>query len=177
MNGKPLVYLAGPITGLSYGASTDWRAQVEVNIDSQVELLSPMRHKDYLKGETAIAASYESHVMSCANGITARDRFDCMRADLVFVNFLGATKLSAGTIMEIAWADAQRTPIVVVMEDDNVHRHPMISEAAGFIVESLEKGITVVERILLAKLGTDSLTVRLANGGQMRALPAPAKAA
>ncbi|KWU17917.1 hypothetical protein [Burkholderia cenocepacia] len=170
MNGKPLVYLAGPITGLSYGASTDWRGQVGANIDPQIELLSPMRHKDYLKGETAIAASYESHVMSCAKGITARDRFDCMRADLILVNFLGAKSISAGTVMEIAWGDLQRTPIVLVMEKDNIHRHPMITEAAGFIVETLEEAITVVERILLTKLGPDSLTARLANGGSL--LPA-----
>lgn len=168
MNAKPLVYLAGPITGLSYGASTDWRAQVDANIDPRIELLSPMRHKDYLKGESAIAASYENHVMSCAKGITARDRYDCTRADLILVNFLGATRISIGTVMEIAWGDGQRAPIVVVMEKDNPHRHPMLEEAAGFIVDTLEEGITVVERILLPKLGPDSFTTRFARGDALR---------
>ena len=44
----------------------------------------------------------------------------------------------------------------------------MLEESAGFIVESLEEGITVVERILLPKFGPDSFTTRRAAGGALR---------
>jgi hypothetical protein len=158
---KPLVYTIGPITGCSYGNSTDWRDYAAKNIDPQIEILSPMRHKEYLSKESSIAAAYESHVMSCARGITTRDRMDCMRSNMVIANFLGATKVSIGSVMEVAWADSARIPIVLVIDKDNLHEHPMISECAGFIVTTLKEGLTVLERTLLTHLSPESMTRRL----------------
>jgi hypothetical protein len=99
--------------------------------------------------------------MSCAKGITTRDRMDCMRSNMVIANFLGATKTSIGSVMEIAWADSARIPIVLVIDKDNVHQHPMITECAGFIVSTLEEGMTVLERTLLTRLSPESMTRRL----------------
>jgi nucleoside 2-deoxyribosyltransferase len=155
-----LVYLAGPITGTSYGECTDWRAFVESHIDERVAALSPMRHKDYLSSEKSVADSYEKHVMSCARGIMARDYFDSTRADILLVNLLGATRVSIGTVMEIGFAYTKQIPIVLVIEKDNIHRHSMLLEAAGFIVDNLEDGIATVERVLLPKFIPQSFSVR-----------------
>lgn len=152
---KPLVYLAGPITGCSYEGCTDWRNDVSLKLSRYgVEGLSPMRAKDYLRFEKNITGSYEDKVMSCARGITTCDRFDCMRCDVLLVNFLGAKKVSIGTVMEIAWADSQRIPIICVIEDavvsddDNVHDHPMIRECIGFRVATLDEAVEVAIKIL-----------------------------
>ena len=67
-----------------------------------------------------------------------RDRFDATRCDLLFVNLLGAKETSIGTVMEIAWADLLRKPIVLAIEPEgNIHDHGMIKEAIGFRVPSL----------------------------------------
>lgn len=121
-----------------------------------------MRAKDYLAREKKITGSYEDKVMSCSRGIMTRDRFDTMRCDVLLVNLLGAKKISIGTIMEIAWADAKRTPIICVMENpvsgeerqigsltDNVHDHPMIREAIGFRVSTLDEAVDVALKILI----------------------------
>jgi nucleoside 2-deoxyribosyltransferase len=155
-----LVYLAGPITGTSYGNCTDWRAFVEANIDRRIGALSPMRHKEYLSSEQTVADSYEKHVMSCSRGIMARDYFDSTRADILLVNLLGAARVSIGTVMEIGFAYAKRVPIVLVIEKDNIHRHSMLLQAAGFIVDNLEDGIATVERVMLPKFSDDSFSVR-----------------
>ncbi|KPK54153.1 MAG: hypothetical protein AMS22_06220, partial [Thiotrichales bacterium SG8_50] len=105
---------------------------------------------DYLAAEECISNDYDT-VLSCSRGIMTRDRFDCTRCDLLVVNFLGATKVSIGTVMEIAWADLKRIPIIVISEDDNIHNHGMISEATGFRVESVETALTVAEAILNLK--------------------------
>lgn len=145
-----LVYLAGPITGCSYDGCTNWREHAINSLRSWgIFGLSPMRAKEYLKDEKAITGSYEDKVMSCSRGITARDRFDTFRCDVIIVNFLGAKKVSIGTVMEVAWADANRTPIIVVMEKEgNPHDHPMINEVTGFRVETLEEALSVAIRIL-----------------------------
>jgi nucleoside 2-deoxyribosyltransferase len=143
------VYLAGPITGCSFNGCTDWRNSVIERLAIyNIHGLSPMRAKDYLSQEKKITGSYEDKVMSCARGIMTRDRFDTMRCDVLLVNFLGAEKVSIGTVMEIAWADANRTPIICAIEDSNIHDHPMIREAVGFRVPTLDEAIECAIKIL-----------------------------
>jgi len=148
---KPSVYLAGTITGSSFTEATGWREDVTQILEaSGIACFSPLRTKTYLLEETCIADSYEEKVMSSQRGIYARDFYDCRSKDAVFVNLLGATKVSIGTVMEIAWATAYSKPIVLVMEKEgNLHDHAMIREACPFIVHSLEEGIHIMKSILL----------------------------
>lgn len=142
------VYLAGPITGCSYNGATDWRKEVARQLgDKCIIGVSPMRCKDYLLEETTIADSYEARVMSSQKGLTARDRWDCRRCDIILANFLGAERVSIGTVMELGWADAARRPIVVVMEQGNVHDHAMVREVAGFIVSTLDEAVQVISAL------------------------------
>lgn len=146
---KPKVYLAGPISGLSYAGSVDWRQQAIDELSPDIIGLSPMRRKQYLASETTIGDSHENHVLSCSRGITTRDQFDCTRSDAVLVNLLGSQRVSIGTVMEIAWADANRIPVILVMEETgNIHDHAMIRECIGFRVSTLEQGIGVAKALL-----------------------------
>lgn len=145
------VYLAGPITGLSYDGATDWREEVRVGLAPDIQAISPMRGKDYLAGEDTIADHYET-VLSCPKGITTRDRFDVSRVDAVLVNLLGAERVSIGTVMEIAWADAMRIPVILVIEQGNPHQHSMLIECSGFVVGDLEEGIEVVNALLAGEV-------------------------
>ncbi len=88
--------------------------------------------------------------LSGPRGIMTRDRFDATRCDVLLVNLLGAAKVSIGTVMEIAWADLKRTPIVVAIENDgsNPHEHAMIGEAIGFRCGTLDEALDVVRSIL-----------------------------
>lgn len=142
-----LVYLAGPITGLSYDKSANWREYVSKKLPKHIKALSPLRGKDYLKSEKALEDFYDINALSTQKGITCRDRYDVMRCDLIFVNLLGATRISIGTVMEIAWADILRKPIILVMEDGNIHSHSMIREVSGYIVKDLEIAITITQSI------------------------------
>ena len=149
MAGKYGVYLAGPITGCTYGECTDWRKEFAAAMPEVVECFSPMRFKKHLDNGEAIADNYPQHVLCSQRGIMSRDYFDCSRADLGVFNFLGATRVSIGTVMEIAWCFAHRIPTVVVMEKEgNIHEHSMLREAISFRVESLEAAEEVVRAIL-----------------------------
>jgi len=142
------VYLAGPITGSSYGTVTEWRDILTERLKGTAQCLSPMRMKQYLSKEKEIADSYANTTLSNPRAITTRDRWDAMRCDILVVNFLGATKVSIGTILEIAWADSKRIPIILIMEDDNIHKHSMVMECAGFVVKTLEEAALVVEALV-----------------------------
>lgn len=146
-------YLAGPISGTSYDGCTDWRDYATKILSYlNIQGLSPMRGKDYLSDEKQIGDSYEEHVLSCSRGIMTRDFFDCKRADILIVNFLGAERASLGTAMEIAWAYQNNTPVIAVMEETgNIHDHAMIREAIGYRVTTLDRAIEVADIVLNSK--------------------------
>lgn len=149
-----IVYLAGPISGLSYDGAEDWRASAKSELSaSGIKAVSPLRAKEYLRQVTTpLTGTGEEYahlgVLSTPRGVMTRDRFDATRCDALLVNLIGADRVSIGTVMEIAWADLKRTPIVVAMEPSgNLHEHMMIAEAIGFRVPSLDEAIHVVKAI------------------------------
>lgn len=147
------VYLAGPIAGLNYAGATDWRGYVKeelakVNIDAY----SPMRAKEYLvnKGILTATIGNTKHPLSTHKAIVSRDRFDATRCDILFVNLLGAKIVSIGTMMEMAWADLSRIPIVCVIEPDgNIHEHGFVQELINFRLPTIEEALLVTKAILL----------------------------
>lgn len=139
------IYLAGPITGLTFGACTDWRDYMTNKFPKHIKGQSPMRGKEYLSKERTISDQYVGSVLSCQKGITTRDRWDTSRCDAIVVNLLGATRVTIGTMIEIGWADAFRKPIILIMEEEgNLHDHSMVRECAGFIVRSVDEAINVL---------------------------------
>lgn len=155
------VYLAGPISGLSYGEATGWRQEVRDQLlRSGIKAASPLRAKVYIREATEIDQASPAidendmdapavQAMSNSRGITTRDRFDCLNCDVLFVNLLGTERVSIGTVMEIAWADALRKPIVIVMEPEgNLHDHAMIRECVGFRVPTIREGVEITKAIL-----------------------------
>lgn len=144
------LFLSGPITDVSYGDSTDWRKYVAQKMPRLIKCISPLRGKDYLKNEKSIKASYEDIPLSSGKGITARDRFDVKRADAILINLLGAKKVSIGTMIEVGWGDTGVKPIILAIEKEgNIHDHPILKNAAGFIVNNLDDAIELAKKILL----------------------------
>lgn len=151
----PSCYLAGPISGLNFGAATDWRIEARKKLEeSGIDAYSPLRGKEYLATIGALSGHGREYadmgVLSTPPAVLTRDRFDCTKRDVVLMNLLGAEKVSIGTMMELAWADLARVPVVCAMEDQgNVHDHMMVTQAIGFRVRTLEDAIHVVKSILL----------------------------
>jgi hypothetical protein len=143
------VYLAGPITGCTYTGCTDWRTHVsDLLALADITALDPMRGKQFLTDETSVGNNYQ-HPLGTPRGIMTRDHWDCTRCNVLLVNLLGATRVSIGTVMEIAWAWDSSIPVVVVMESEgNPHDHAMIQEATGFRVSTLDEAVDVVVALL-----------------------------
>jgi nucleoside 2-deoxyribosyltransferase len=143
------VYLAGPITGCTYGDCTDWRDYAKKKLaEAGIIGLDPMRGKTFLEKETNVGNNY-AHPLGTPRGIMTRDHWDCTRCDVLLVNLIGATRVSIGTVMEIAWAYDNQIPIILLIEPTgNPHDHAMIQEAVGFRVSCLDEGIAIAKAIL-----------------------------
>ena len=149
------VYLSGPMNGLTLHEANAWRGYIESKLPDHIKCLNPFRGKElYLlsktnNGKYVLGDDREETPLTSARGITVRDRYDSIRCDVLFVNVLGSKKVSIGTVMEIAWSDSVRIPIILVMEKEgNIHEHPILTEVASYRVETLDEGISVLKAIL-----------------------------
>ena len=150
------VYLAGPITGLSYDdARNGWRHKLSLLLPSHIKPVSPMRGKDFLRGEVDLDGSpemYTQHVMATKKGIVCRDRNDVMTCDAMVANFVGYDRVSIGTCIEFGWADAFRKPIVMIIEEGNLHNHAMLDHLAGYVCQELEQAAHLLGHLLTPNL-------------------------
>lgn len=149
-----IVYLAGNIGGLSYDNCTEWRDWAKNKLaEYGIVGLSPMRAKEMLEGNAAIDEARDrtyEHPVLTPKGITTRDRWDTTRCDLVIMNLLNEEKISAGTLIEMGWADLSRVPIILVCQEDGYYdKHPMITDICGYKVRSLKESIEIARGILL----------------------------
>lgn len=144
---KPKLYLAGPITGLSWEECTNWREDVALQLSDVAECYSPLRHKHYLSKEQSIQDDYPNTLFSSQRAIFGRDMFDVRSSDVLFVNLLGAKRVSIGTVLEIGAAWEGRKTVVIVMESDNIHQHSMIRELTPWVVDTLQAGVDVVKSL------------------------------
>lgn len=151
---KPILYLAGPITGQTYAGATDWREYARNALWPHIEARSPMRGKAYLAamvdpiGGTPDEA-YTRHAISSVAGVVARDRNDVYTCGAVLAYLRDTDRASIGTMVEFGWADAFRKPIITVLDKSGPHYHMFVTQLSGYVVETLEEGLQIA-RILLA---------------------------
>jgi nucleoside 2-deoxyribosyltransferase len=135
------------MTGLVVKDAKSWRDYVTSKLPDNVKTLSPLRGQ--VEDDNEVIDSVHSRSLFCnQRAITARDRYDCLRSDVVLANVLEAKKVSIGTCVELGWCNGKNIPIVLVMEKGNIHTHPILVEMADFVVNNLDTAIKVVRSIL-----------------------------
>ena len=143
------VYLCGPMTGETYEHATKWRNTMDNELGCLgIDTINPLRGKAFLEVDGVLGNTNGKSPLESAEGIVTRDCWDVSRCDVLLVNFLGAKIVSIGSCFEIAWAYQRRIPIVIVMEDNNVHDHCFIDICSGgFRVTTLASAIELIERM------------------------------
>jgi len=156
---RPVVYVAGPMTGLGWDDANDWREKVRTALPD-CEVRSPLRGKAWLRQETVIESSEYPKPFGSKNAIIKRDHWDVQCADLVIANFKGTAFIeygggevitqvaSIGTCFELAWAYEFGTPIISIIPEGNIHRHPFILAASLEIVKDLDTALSLAQLLL-----------------------------
>lgn len=147
------VYLSGPITGLTYeGARCDWRPGFAKKLPAHIHPLSPMRVVGSMMPEQGLEDMPQAdgvRAMLINRAILARDEADLRTADAVVANFLGAKRVSLGTVAELGMAHVLRKPVVLIMEDDDtLHEHPFVTAIGTFRTASIEEAAEIVTHLL-----------------------------
>lgn len=151
MDTLPTVYLCGPITGIKSNEALEWREYVTGRLKPDIITIDPTRDNPNLQRESKLPGTIDRRLSRSVHGtgVIARDRFDLRRSDLVLANFLGAERVSIGSVGEIFWADAMRIPVIIVREESgNIHDHEMLNALAGWILPDLDAAIGKVRLLL-----------------------------
>lgn len=157
------IYLAGGMAGITKLAADSWRDYVAERLDGihempkgpSIEVLcfNPTRGEDTDAGAKFSATATNTSPFNTVQGIIGRDRNDVKTADLIFMNLLGAKRVSIGTTVELGWSDAWRKPLILVMEKSgNVHEHIFYQGLCTYRVETLDEGIACAKHVLLPQL-------------------------
>lgn len=137
------LYMAGPISGLTKGQSDEWRDQFERMVPV-AHCIRPMFAEKFAK-DRVLGTCHPRELMASAKAVAHKDEFYVRQSDAVVANFNGSgTRPSFGTVIECAWAILLNKPLIIISERDNIHRHPMICEKAGWVVDNLEDAAQVI---------------------------------
>lgn len=146
---KPLVYLAGSITGLTFREASEWRERARLMLEDVADVADPMRGKQSIANNPdPLDCQYPGKgKLLEPKAIFHRDRNDVGRSDALLVNLSQIDKPSIGTAFELAWSFELRIPAIVIIRPEQA-RHPFIVGSATVMVENLEEGVRVVRSFL-----------------------------
>lgn len=150
------VYLSGPITGLTYDSARGWTQYAKNKLEPfGIDGYMPLRGKDFLRKISSQkilgAMGHSADPLSTPKAIVSRDYYDVASSDAILCNLVDATRVSIGTVAEIAWAWQLKKPIVLVMEKElNIHEHAFVREMCTHQTTNLDIAIDLVKLILLS---------------------------
>lgn len=142
------VYLAGPISGLTFDESDRWRHELTRMLPSFIKTIWPMAGEDVAFGLGRLSDEQPATLLSNGKALLIKDEFYVREADMVVANFIGAPKISIGTQWECAWSFILRKPLCVIIDHNNINQHCFLREGAGWVVDNLVDARKIVTGIL-----------------------------
>jgi nucleoside 2-deoxyribosyltransferase len=135
------IYLAGPISGLGYDEVVGkYKEKANVLRDMGYDILCPMTGKTYLRNELKLKAGGYGYPVSTNHAIFERDRWMVSTADIILADLSNSgDRVSIGTMMELAWTAMLGKHTLIVLPEENIHRHAFVLEAGDIIFTTLDE--------------------------------------
>ena len=148
---KKVIYLAGPIAGLTENEATTWRNEVSEQLreasNGNIVGISPLRCEPVEPGMTYTTPGAVDKMWSAPRAINAKNWLDTESADLVLAYLpkeMNDRRPSIGTIIEIGWTIGLKKPLIVVSDDNQMLDHPLIECNAAWRFNHLEDALEVI---------------------------------
>lgn len=147
------IYLAGPISGQSYNDVVDKIHAIKNHLEQfGYHVMHPMTAKGSLRTEIKFkSVGYDGIPTSSNHAIYERDQWMVTQSDIVLFNLSNTTIVSIGSMFELAWASLLNKHTIVVMEQDNIHEHAFVFEAADVIFTCIKHALEYLQTLAEGK--------------------------
>ena len=144
------IYLAGSISGqtsdgvIAYFSETATQLRI-VGYD----VIHPMVGKDYFRNNQKYQPHGYHFPPATDHAIFERDKWMVSQCDILYCNLTGAKAVSIGCTMEIAWASLLGKHTVLVLDEQDIHKHAFYLEAADIVWDTHEEAVKYLETLIL----------------------------
>lgn len=140
------VYLCGPITGKTFEAANDWRIHMELVVErlAFADILPGWQALSPLHDKAKYVVDINGPLPDCFEGgdwVADEDYAFVARSAVVLANFKGADRASIGSCFELGYALALGIPIIVIMDEADIHNHLFVRHAAWRIVRNEHEAV------------------------------------
>ena len=141
------IYCVHPISGLSADEVFTYYTAIKERLSKYYDVLIPMTGKKSLRcAKEFRSEGYVGNPLTTNHAIFERDRWMVTQSDIIYANLMGATEqVSIGSMFELAWASLLGKYVVLAMDEDGVHNHAFVKEAADTVFYSSEEAEAYLE--------------------------------
>ena len=145
------IYCAHPISGQTWDQVCEYYNKTkEILLELGYNVLHPMTGKSDIRVEinqrfqpTDFKSPFASN-----HSIFERDKWMVSNADIVYLNLTGAKIVSIGSMMELAWASLLGKYTIVVMDEENIHKHAFVLEAADIVLNNEKEVFNYLKKLI-----------------------------
>lgn len=147
------IYCARPMSGRTRDEIIVYYKRVGARLsDAGFKVFTPVYGKGYLRNLVSTAALDRRAPVVTDRALKQRDQWMVRNSDVIFVNLIGATQVSIGSVMELAWADVFGVHSVLVLDKSDIHRHPIVLECADIIFPAEEEALLYLGELVEGRL-------------------------
>ena len=143
------IYCVHPISGRSADEVFEYYDRTQKQLtEIGYDVFIPMFGKGNLRTVKKFRAKDE-HLspLTKNHAIVGKDKWMVNQSDILYANFLGASDVSIGSMFELAWGSNAGKQVIVVMEEENIHQHAFVLEAATIIFETTEDAMKYLTQL------------------------------
>lgn len=141
------IYCVHPISGLTPDEVFAYYNGIRDKLSKFYDVLIPMTGKSSLRcAKEFRAQGHDESPIAGNHAIFERDRWMVQKSDVIYANLMGATtRVSIGSMFELAWASILGKYVVLAMDKESIHRHAFVLEAADVVFNSAEEAEAYLE--------------------------------
>ena len=152
MSDKATLYLAGPMSGITWRQMLEWRQKVEWELQDHWRVINPVRAQvspDKLDDIHVASTQKDTNIdlNLTATAICSQDEFFIDQSDWLLANFIDSPHVSIGTIWELGYAYGTGKKILSVVEPGSIHDHPFVRRRSHLFTDNLEDAVDFFAQI------------------------------
>lgn len=148
---KRTIYICIPISGHNRDFIVKRLNSIKSRLFMHYNVLMPMHDVNHMRTDIDKRSEYNGSPVATNKAIVRRDSWMIGQSDVILSLFINAPDYaSIGSIAELSWAHKAGKHTVIVLDENNIHNHPFVTQQADIQFQTEKEAIEYL--ISIAKL-------------------------